>query len=33
VPDTTKVKAAIGFKPTMDLEGIIKDVIEYARRT
>ena len=33
VPDTTKAKAAIGFKPTMDLEGIIKDVIEYARRT
>ena len=33
VPDTAKVKAAIGFKPTMDLEGIIKDVIEYARRT
>ena len=32
VPDTTKAKAAIGFKPTMDLEGIIKDVIEYARR-
>ena len=33
VPDTTKAKTAIGFKPTMDLEGIIKDVIEYARRT
>ena len=33
VPDTTKAKEAIGFKPTMDLEGIIKDVIEYARRT
>jgi len=33
VPDTAKAKAAIGFKPTMDLEGIIKDVIEYAQRT
>ena len=33
VPDTAKAKAAIGFRPTIDLEGIIKDVIEYARRT
>ncbi|MBU4473041.1 MAG: GDP-mannose 4,6-dehydratase [Candidatus Omnitrophica bacterium] len=32
VPDTTKAKAAIGFKPTIDLEGIIRDVVEYARR-
>ncbi|MBU4342764.1 MAG: GDP-mannose 4,6-dehydratase [Candidatus Omnitrophica bacterium] len=32
VPDTTKAKATIGFKPTIDLDGIIRDVVEYARR-
>ncbi len=30
VPDTAKARAAIGFKPTIDLEGIIKSVVEYA---
>ncbi len=29
VPDTTKVNNLVGFKPTIDLEGIIKSVIEY----
>lgn len=31
VPDTSKIRDLIGFKPTMDLKGIIKDVISYAR--
>ena len=30
VPDTTKVNKAIGFKPTIDLEGIIKSVVDYS---
>ena len=29
VPDTTKVKNLTGFKPTIDLEGTIKSVVEY----
>jgi UDP-glucose 4-epimerase len=29
VPDTTRVKNLVGFKPTIDLEGIIKSVVEY----
>ena len=29
VPDTTKVKNLAGFKPTIDLDGIIKSVVEY----
>ena len=29
VPDTAKVKKAVGFKPTMDLDGIIENVVEY----
>jgi UDP-glucose 4-epimerase len=29
VPDTSKVNKLVGFKPTVDLEGIIKSVIEY----
>jgi len=29
VPDTTKVKNLVGFKPTIDLEGTIKSVVEY----
>lgn len=32
VPDTTKVREAVGFKPTMNLEGIIKSVVEYYRK-
>ncbi|MBU3911469.1 MAG: GDP-mannose 4,6-dehydratase [Candidatus Omnitrophica bacterium] len=32
VPDTTRVKDAVGFKSTVDLEGIIKSVVEYYRR-
>lgn len=29
VPDTSKIKKLIGFKPTTGLDGIIKDVISY----
>ena len=29
VPDTAKVKNIVGFKPTIDLDGIIKSVVEY----
>ncbi|MFA5389284.1 MAG: GDP-mannose 4,6-dehydratase [Candidatus Omnitrophota bacterium] len=32
VPDTTKVKNLAGFKPTMDLEGIIKSVVGYYKK-
>nr|MBU1327694.1 GDP-mannose 4,6-dehydratase [Candidatus Omnitrophota bacterium] len=32
VPDTTKVKNLVGFKPTIYLEGIIKSVIEYYKK-
>jgi UDP-glucose 4-epimerase len=32
VPDTAKVKNLVGFKPTIDLEGIIKSVIEYYKK-
>jgi len=32
VPDTTKVKNLVGFKPTVDLEGIIKSVVGYYRK-
>jgi len=32
VPDTTKVKNLVGFKPTVDLDGIIKSVVEYYKR-
>ncbi|MFC1624598.1 GDP-mannose 4,6-dehydratase [Candidatus Omnitrophota bacterium] len=28
-PDTTKVRKTVGFRPTVDLEGIIKSVVEY----
>jgi UDP-glucose 4-epimerase len=31
VPDTRKVKNLINFNPTCDLQGILKDVIEYCR--
>ena len=31
VPDITKIKNLIGFKPTMDLAGIIKDVIKFSK--
>ena len=29
VPDTSKARDAVGFKPTVDLNGIIKNVVEY----
>lgn len=32
VPDTMRVKQLIGFKPTVDLESIIKSVVEYHKR-
>ena len=32
VPDTTKVKRAVGFSPTIDLEGTIKSVVEYCKQ-
>jgi UDP-glucose 4-epimerase len=32
VPDTTKVKNLVGFKPTTDLEGTIKSVVEYYKK-
>jgi UDP-glucose 4-epimerase len=32
VPDTTKVNNLVGFKPTIDLEGIIKSVVEYYKK-
>jgi len=32
VPDTTKVKNLVGFKPTVDLEGIIKSVVGYYKK-
>jgi len=32
VPDTAKVKNLVGFKPTIDLEGTIKSVVEYYKK-
>jgi UDP-glucose 4-epimerase len=32
VPDTAKVNKLVGFKPTIDLDGIIKSVIEYYKK-
>ena len=32
VPDTSKVNKLVGFKPTIDLEGIIKSVVEYYKK-
>jgi len=32
VPDTTKVNNLVGFKPTIDLEGTIKSVVEYYKK-
>jgi len=32
VPDTAKVNKLVGFKPTIDLEGIIKSVVEYYKK-
>jgi UDP-glucose 4-epimerase len=29
VPDISKVGALVGFRPTMDLDGILQSVIEY----
>jgi len=31
VPDTTKINKLIGFKPTYDLAGIIKDIVGYLK--
>jgi UDP-glucose 4-epimerase len=33
VPDTNKVNRLIGFMPTVDLTGIIEDVVDYYKRT
>jgi UDP-glucose 4-epimerase len=32
VPDIAKVNKLVGFKPTIDLEGIIKSVVEYYKK-
>ncbi|KPK39192.1 MAG: nucleoside-diphosphate sugar epimerase [Omnitrophica WOR_2 bacterium SM23_29] len=32
VPDISKIRSLIGFKPTVDLNGIIKDVVNYIKR-
>ena len=32
VPDTSKARDAVGFKPTVDLNGIIKSVVEYYKK-
>lgn len=32
MPDTTKINKLIGFKPTINLEGIIKSVVEYYKK-
>ncbi len=31
MPDTSKIHNLIGFKPTVDLKGIIQDVVNYTR--
>jgi len=31
VPDISKVKALIGFQPKLELDDMIKSVVEYAR--
>ncbi len=31
MPDTTRVNEAVGFSPTVDLDGIIKSVVEYCK--
>ena len=31
VPDISKIKALIGFQPRLELDDIIRSVIEYAR--
>lgn len=33
LPDTTKLNSLIGFKPTVDLSGIIKDVVSFYKAT
>lgn len=33
VPDLAKIKSYIGYQPSVDLDGIIKDVIDYMRKT
>ena len=32
IPDTAKINRLIGFKPTINLEGIIKSVVEYYKK-
>jgi len=32
IPDTTKAKHLIGFTPTIDLEGILKNIIQFYRK-
>ena len=31
VPDTTKIRDLVGFKPTVDLKTIIEDVVRYTK--
>jgi UDP-glucose 4-epimerase len=31
IPDTSKIRDLIGFKPTADLKAIIEDVVSYTR--
>src|SRR5262245_58359774 len=31
VPDTSKVRELVGFKPTVNLHGIVRKVIDYCR--
>ncbi|MGQ9604103.1 MAG: GDP-mannose 4,6-dehydratase [bacterium] len=33
VPDLAKIKSYIGYQPSVDLDGIIKDVIDHMRKT
>lgn len=33
VPDTTKIRDAVGFNPTIDLNGIIKSVVDYCKES
>jgi hypothetical protein len=32
VPDLTRVRAAIGYEPATDLDGIVESVIAFLRR-
>ena len=32
VPSTDRIRAELGWEPTVDLDGILAEVIEHARR-